>query len=262
MKKKLLTLSIIIASALAIKAQTNATNFNCNDCTGANHDLFTELNSGKVIVMAFVMPCVSCIGPAKTAYNVAQSYATSNPGQVLMYVVDDYANTNCTSLNSWVTTNAMPNTTKFSDASILMSDYGSAGMPKIVVLGGGTAHTIFFNQNGSAAGNSAALQTAINAALASLTTITDKSAEFSALNLYPNPANDVATISFNLEKTSVVNAEVYSITGKKILNVYTGTLAKGKNTLAINTAELTQGVYFVRIGNADRSEVIKLFVSR
>jgi hypothetical protein len=40
-----------------------AADFTANDCNGTSHHLFAELNAGKVVVVAFVMPCTDCIGP-------------------------------------------------------------------------------------------------------------------------------------------------------------------------------------------------------
>src|SRR3990170_3524731 len=99
MKKLILSLSIICC-AFFTNAQT-ATNFNCNDCNAVNHDLFTELNSGKVIVLCWVMPCGACSAPAQSAHNIVQSYSVSNPGQVLFYLCDDFGTTSCPTMNSW-----------------------------------------------------------------------------------------------------------------------------------------------------------------
>ena len=121
-------------------AQT-ATDFTANDCDGTSHNLFTELNSGKVIVICWVMPCSACKGPALTTQNVVNSYLTSHPHTVYMYMCDDYANTTCTSLDSWRNNNGITSATLFSDAAINMADYGGNGMPKIVVIGEiGRAH--------------------------------------------------------------------------------------------------------------------------
>ncbi|HRD39909.1 MAG TPA: hypothetical protein PLC65_14870, partial [Bacteroidia bacterium] len=66
----------------------------------------------------------------------------------LFYLVDDYANTSCPTLTSWALTNGMPNAIVFSNSAIDMYDYGSTGMPKIVVIGGAN-HQVFDNQNNS-----------------------------------------------------------------------------------------------------------------
>src|SRR5207249_4420212 len=99
MKKSLLTLLSAIFIGVNVFAQT-APDFTALDCNGVSHNLYTELNSGKVIVLNWVMPCSACVGPSLTAYNVVKSYASSN---VLHYLIDDAGNTSCTSLSSWAT---------------------------------------------------------------------------------------------------------------------------------------------------------------
>lgn len=237
------TISLLFTFALT-NAQT-ATNFNCNDCAGNNHDLFTELDAGKVIVIAWVMPCSSCLPPTLTASNIVQSYASSNPGQVFLYVVDDYANTNCTSLGSWCTSNGITGTT-FSNSAIDMLDYGSAGMPKIVVLGG-TAHTVFFNQNNTAAGNSTAIQQAIDAALA--VTVQDPASPLASMQVAPNPASTNATLTVNMSESSETSITVYNTPGQQVMTVYSGTLVAGETKFELNLNELAAGSYYIQVTN-------------
>lgn len=253
----------VLAATLAFTGAANAqtaVNFIGTDCAGNSHDLFAELDAGKVIVVSWVMPCSSCLGPSLTAYNIVQSYASSNPGQVLMYVVDDYANTSCTSLASWVNNNNMPNTTKFVDAAFSMTDYGTAGMPKIIVLGGGTAHTVFFNQNNTAAGDATGIQNAIDAALA--TGINDGATIFSAVNVFPNPAGEDASVSISLANAADVQVDIIDQLGRDVMTVFSGPMLAGDNKTTFSVATLPDGVYFLRIGTAEHSRVVKLFVTR
>ena len=255
--KKIFTLCFVGLS-IFVQAQTTATNFTCNDCAGNPHDLFTELNAGKVIVIDWVMPCGACVAPSVTAYNIVQSYATSNPGQVFMYIVDDYANTNCASINSFATTYNMPNTTKFVNASISMSNYGAAGMPKIIVVGGGTSHTVYYNQNG--AGNATALQAAIDAALLA-SSVQDFNATINTNFLSPNPAKNSSVISFSLSTGSNTQLEIYNQLGEKTKTVFSGNLQQGEHQFDISTAELPNGIYFLKLTAGTATKTLKLVVA-
>ena len=88
---------LIISSKYGF-SQNNATDFTALDCDGVSHHLFSELDSGKVIVIAWVMPCGPCGSIALDAYTASLGYAISNPGRVEFYLVDDFANTDCASL--------------------------------------------------------------------------------------------------------------------------------------------------------------------
>jgi len=256
MKKQLLTIILSAASLIGV-AQT-AVNFNCNDCSAVNHDLFTELDAGKVIVICWIMPCGACTGPALTTYNVVQNYQSSNPNTVYMYLCDDYANTSCTSLNSWKNTNGLTNSTTFSNASISMMDYGSNGMPKIVVIGG-SSHTVFYNVNNTV--NSTNLQNAINAALLA-TGVNEPNSTVTSLNVFPNPSASAAEIQFNLVKSSDVAIELFNLEGQMLQNVFSGKLSAGENKVKLNLSTYPAGMYLIKFSEGDKSRFINVTVAR
>lgn len=253
-------LVILLFIGLAGHTQT-ATNFSCNDCSGGSHDLFTELDAGKVVVLCWVMPCSTCIPNSKTTYNVVNSYQTTFPNRVFFYLCDDLANTACSSLDSWANTNTMHESAyslRFSDATIKMTDYGSAGMPKIVVLGG-TSHNIFFNSTINTF-NAANLQTAIDSALAAAGIENLGSDPFN-ISLFPSLSNDQTILSVNLNSFSKVKVELYNIVGTKVSELYNNNLNPGLNKITINTSNLGNGIYFVKTMVADRFKTIKLIIS-
>jgi hypothetical protein len=243
-------------------AQTTATDFTSNDCAGNSQTLFTQLDADKVVVLVWVMPCGSCTGPAKTAYNIVQSYATSNPGKVVYWLIDE--NNNCTGMNNWATANSVStNSIKFSNSAISQSPYGSSGMPKIVIAAG-TTHKVYFNQNGSAAGNSTNLQAAINLAITETTSptgISEKNSPNNKLSLFPNPASNVINIAYSLTKEMPVNLEVFNMLGEKVRTIAIEKQSAGKHDYSINVESLQNGVYYVKLGVENNSSVIKFNVS-
>jgi hypothetical protein len=251
-------LSIVFAGS--VFGQT-AVNFNCADCNGTSHDLYSELDAGKVIVLCWVMPCSSCIGPSKTTYNVVQSYQTNYPGRVNFYLVDDLANTNCTSLNSWANTQliyAGATSQRFSNVAIKMTDYGTAGMPKIVVIGGPN-HDVFYNSNNSV--DATALQTAIDNALASTSGISANSANTFAASLFPSPADENTTLTIFVRETSKAIVEVYNMIGNKASEVTSNILYSGENKINLDTEELSNGLYFVKISVNNQTKILKINIA-
>jgi hypothetical protein len=252
MKKSLLLILLIFTAYLGV-AQT-ATNFTCSDCDGDAHDLFADLDQGKVIVLCWVMPCAACVGPALTTYNVVGSYAATNPGKVSMYLCDDYANTSCKLLKNWASNNGLTNTIRFSDPSINMISYGSNGMPKIVVIGG-SEHKVFYNINNTV--NAADLQNAINSALA----VADNKSEqtfASATVVYPNPTGSLADLNFNLQKPAKINIDLINIEGATVQCVFNGRLNAGANSLPVNLSQHPTGIYFLRLSDGVRTQFVKL----
>lgn len=255
MKNILLIISVLLITSTGF-AQT-ATNFTCNDCAGSSHDLFTELNSGKVIVICWVMPCTSCISPSKTTYDIVQGYASSHPNKVFMYICDDFGTTPCSTISSWATQYAMPNTTKFSNPAIAMSDYGDDGMPKIVVIGG-SSHSVYYTVENTV--NTTSLQNAINSAIAA-TGISNEFSVFSSINVFPNPAKNNTVLTLNADKPAMISVAIYNMLGQKISTVFSGIAPQGESNFEIKTNEYPSGIYFVKIDDAKKNKMIKLIVS-
>ncbi len=261
MKKQLILLLIAISCSFALHAQT-AVNFNANDCTGNNHDLFTELNAGKIIVLVWVMPCPGCIDAAQTANEVAANYAVTNPGQVLMYLIDDYGNSSCATLDTWAWAENITNITTFSDSTIRMSDYGGVGMPKIVILGGGFGHEVYFNENNIGADDSLGIANAIDSALADVTGIVFVPETNPAITVFPNPTTDNVALSIFAETNDPVVVSVKNSQGQIVMNVFSGALIAGNNKFIIDCEALSSGTYYIEVAQGANVNVNQFLISK
>lgn len=258
MKKISIAILTLLCSGISF-AQTTATDFTTNDCVGVSHTLFTELDAGKIIVAAFVMPCGSCSAPSLAAYNAVQSYAVSNPNTVYFYLVDDAANTTCASLTSWGNSNAMPLATKFSDAAFNMDDYGTPGMPKIVVLGGAN-HGIVYNQNSGV--STIGVQTAINGLLSLGTPVIN---EIGSLNLkvIPNPVVSDFQIDYSIEKNTDVLIELFSLAGESLFQAKEENQSSGNHSINLaNKISLKNGMYVIKLTTDNHSQSINFIVEK
>jgi hypothetical protein len=260
MKKSLLAFCISLFSFFTY-GQTPA-NFNANDCDGTNHDLFTELNSGKIIILIWVMPCANCSGAMQTAWNVANSYSISNPGKVFLYIADDVANTSCVSLTNWVNSYSVTaNRTIFSNSVINMTDYGSTGMPKMIVLGGITTHSVYYNQNGGGNINSTGIQNAVNAAISDVTGIKENSSDNYKAIVSPNPASSEITLSYEVKQAEKLSIEIYNLIGERVQTIE-NVSSNNKNEIKINVETLSNGTYFFKINNGKESDNVKFLISK
>lgn len=256
MKKIVLCLSML-ASALCLNGQT-ATNFTCNDCAGNSHDLFAELDSGQVIVLCWVMPCSACSAPAQSAYNTCQTYSVSNPGVVQFYLCDDLGTTSCATMNNWKTSNNLTNATVFSNSSISMTDYGSSGMPKIVILGGGTSHLVYDNQDNTL--NSTQFSNALSNAVAASTGITQAAASSLSARVLPTLVGEELMMKFNGFAGENVKIEIFNAIGEKI-SAREQSAVGGVNEVRMNVAALANGNYFVKISNGKMEEALKFVIA-
>ena len=254
MKKQILSLSIILLSTLCTFAQTNATDFTASDCDGVSHNLFSELDNEKVVVIAWVMPCATCITDPLNAYVAVESYAVSHPGRVKFYLVDDYADQTCQQLSTWANNYGMGSCTMFSDAAVNMGDYGQPGMPKVVVLGG-TDHKVYFNQNSSSQG----INTAIDLALSESTNSIQSTINFD-INTYPNPVRSTLNINYNLDQKSNLKFEVFNLLGAKVSSE-TKKLNQLSGIHTLNLNDLNNGSYLLKISTKEMQKVIKFSVA-
>ncbi len=258
MKKQLLSSFLLVFSSY-IFSQTTATNFKCNDCSGKPHELFKELDSGKVIVLIWVMPCGACIGGTITAYNIVNSYQSLYPNKVLLYLADDYADTNCQSLESWASSNGIDRTSyslRFSNPAIKMDDYGSTGMPKTVVLAG-TDHKVLLNANYFIDPDE--LLAAINNALV-ITGTSDQINKNEELTISHSLTTNSIIISSKLDHTSNANLTLINSEGISIQTIYSGSLEPGEHKIELNLESLQPGMYYIYLQTGNKTRLKKFVV--
>jgi len=68
-----------------------------------------------------------------------------------------------------------------------------------------------------------------------------RTAELTELNIYPNPSSDIINIELN-SAYKIERVEIYSLLGSKI-----GMHISNSNNLKINTSDMTQAVYYLKI---------------
>jgi len=265
MKKTILGILLLLSGGMVSFSQTNATNFTANDCGSNSHTLFTELDNGNVVVLAWIMPCLTCVAPVKTAYNIAKSY-NNKPGyagKVKFYLIDDVADHNCTYLSNWASNNNIgPDILSVFDNApggtvIKEADYGGTGMPHIAIVGG-SDHRIFFNKHNADANDPTGIEYAIYSALtpASVTSSTETGSE---AVIFPNPANNKLSIKYRIDHTAQVIFEIVDIVGRQLSYLST-TSNRGLNNETIDIGHLTSGTYFIQIKRNDQKEILKFNV--
>jgi len=244
-------------------AFAQATDFTTDDCNGISHQLFSELDAGNVIVIAWVMTCGPCATYSMPAYSAAQSYATSHPGRVHFYIADDAISPiygPCSSLPAWGSSNNMPNSIFFQSADVNMNGYGTSGMPKVVVLGG-TDHTIYYNKNDSQI-NFNSVQSAISDALSAPLGVNEQKNSHFELLSFPNPSNGLLNITYKVSKVENITFEIVNILGETILYINDhlfSTLGTCKKTIDISRLE--SGIYFLNASSQSNTETLRFVVA-
>lgn len=261
MKKLNLLFIALLMAANTCFGQATATDFTATDCSGASHNLYTELAQGKVVVLVWVMPCATCINDAKGAYEAVNSFATSNPGKVLYYMIDDNGGTSCATLTNWANNNGIKqNVTLFRNQGEVINedDFGGTGMPHVVVVG--YDKKIYLNVR-DGQNNRSAIQEAIGKALLA-TSVSENLPLNNNISVYPNPAKDNLLVNFNLSSASEVTFEVYNTLGESILNNTSGYKPAGSNQLSIDTKSFGEGIYILKISTGKETFLTRFLVAQ
>lgn len=86
-----------------------------------------------------------------------------------------------------------------------------------------------------------------------------ENANISAVSLYPNPADDMVNMSFDLLNKGKVVFEITDITGK-VIQTHQIEGAEGGNLVMINTDEFSQGAYVIRLNAGGKLQNLRFMV--
>jgi hypothetical protein len=139
-----------------------------------------------------------------------------------------------------------------------MSDYGTAGMPKIVVLGN-TTHHVYYNSNNTV--NATNLSNAILTALQDFGVGLPGQNAMGMIGAHPNPADHKLTVLFSLSQNSKVKIEVIDQTNKKVLETPEEQMLVGEQKIIVNTSNLKSGIYIAQIRSEQGVSSVKFIVT-
>jgi hypothetical protein len=87
------------------------------------------------------------------------------------------------------------------------------------------------------------------------------------LKLYPNPANQLSVIEYELMESGKINIAVMDFNGKKVANLFSGFKAKGKHQLQLNSnglnvKKLSSGMYVLETTINGKRNVQKFIINQ
>ena len=77
--------------------------------------------------------------------------------------------------------------------------------------------------------------------------VTEPQSAVATFDVYPNPAQENTMVEFTLDKRDNITAEIVDLNGKVVQSLYAGTLGEGVHRFPVSTAELSSGIYLVRL---------------
>ncbi len=80
------------------------------------------------------------------------------------------------------------------------------------------------------------------------------------LSVYPNPANDLVQVRYELLSETTVTISIYDVTGKLVNSISKGNQPNGRHFATVNAAELAKGFYTIAVQTAKGVSTTKLIV--
>jgi len=81
------------------------------------------------------------------------------------------------------------------------------------------------------------------------------------VDVFPNPSNTNTNININLVKSENVTVNVYDMAGALVSSENEGQLGEGQHIVDLNTANLANGMYFVKVAAGQSVQTIKVTVA-
>ncbi len=78
------------------------------------------------------------------------------------------------------------------------------------------------------------------------------------LTLYPNPAQDQASLEYTLQESGAVTIDILDLSGRVVKQVFNGFQPTGQQLIQIPLSDLSKGVYMVRMQSSGEQIVRKL----
>lgn len=245
------------------KAQLTAMDFYGMDCNGTMHNMFSELDAGKAVILHFYMPsCGSCPPPAQKIQTMANNILASHPNMITAYAFPFQNSTTCAYSSTWTSSNGLSLYSPMDSGATQVAYYGGFGMPTVVLLGG-TDHRVMFSTLAFNDSDTTIMRDSILALLGVAPTgIHDNHlpSTINSLSIYPNPASNHNMIAMDLNETTNMSIDVVDMTGRQVAIICNEKIKQGTFTKHFNTEALANGTYTIRINANGKSANRKLYV--
>lgn len=272
MKQIYLSLLILLFTLQFAIAQ-QAPDFTITDIHGEEHSLYADyLDQGKTVVLdLFFVDCPPCnaLMPFLT-----ESYAKWGSGSAdveFISLTGDPYNTDDNPYvqafedmhgTSWPTASNEGNGPQ-SQQTYADGDFGPFyGYPTLVVIAPDGSVQFDAYDSSSWEATIAILEEWIMNTGAELPTVNndDLSPIVQDIQLYPNPTSDVSFLSFNLDKSDLLNISILDLSGREVETLENKNFSAGAHELQISVRDLASGHYILQINSDDQKQSLKLQV--
>lgn len=265
MKAKITLVAVLFVGLLGLQrsfGQTTAMDFQGLDCNGGMHHLYDDLDAGNAVILEFFMlSCQPCITAGNALEAMKTDLLAAYPGRVKSYTFGFSNSYSCTNIANWVSSNGYSSFPMDSGAA-QVAYYGGFGMPTVVILGGGSAHSILGTPytQGFSANDTAGAAANIRGFLNTATAVQEPEIEGANVSIFPNPATDRIQLSIGMPQQGLLTVEVLDITGKQIAILMKGDVSAGEFRQSFGTSMIPGGCYLLRVTTAAGTSTHKIAI--
>ena len=240
------------------KAQTTAMDFTKMDCAGQNHQLFSELDSGNLVIMEFIMTCNSCIAAGHALETMVANLQAEYPNRVRWYQMAYTNSYTCASMTAWKNTNGFTSAV-FDQGAALVAYYGGFGMPTVAVAAG-SGHDVLFSNVGFSISDTTAIGIAARNFFATSSTV-ELPSSIQSFRAYPSPANTSLSVSLNLNESGELMIQLVDLSGKEIMKAAAEPVSKGVVERNLDVSNVASGIYLVKATINGKSVIERIKIS-
>lgn len=252
---------MLALAAMSATAQTTAMDFNRMDCNGNMHHLYADLDAGNAVILEFFMlNCTPCITAGHQLESMKTDLLAQYPGKVKSYAIGFTNAYTCTNIANWVTNNSF-SSVPMDSGTTPVAYYGGFGMPTVVILGGGTAHSILGTPYiGFSASDTTTMAADIRSSLSTPTGIM-VTKPIGDLELFPQPAGDRVHLAMDLAISGELQIAIQDLSGRQVRSILNASQNAGPFGMEIETQSLAPGMYLLDIQSVDRHLTQRLVVA-
>jgi hypothetical protein len=229
-------------------AQTTAMDFQGVDCNGNMQHLFADLDAGNAVILEFFMNnCTPCITAGGKLEAMKSDLLAEFPGKVRSYAIGFTNSYSCTTVANWVNNNGFTSIPMDSGAT-QVAYYGGMGMPTIVILGGGSAHSVLGSPYvGFSTSDTITMGSDIRGFLNTATGMQVQNDPLETVSVFPNPTQDRIQLNVNVTAAGNLRIEMLDLTGRQVRLLCDEVVGVGTFTQSFSTSTLASGSYMIKV---------------